>query len=260
MVNPIQVKLKNNEVVLGLMLHYPAAGIIECMSAGWDWLWIDGQHGQIDYSNMLQCVRAADLRGIPAIPRVSGHEYGAIGLIMDMRTAGIMVPMVDSPQQAERLVEAVRFPPLGERSYGGRRVIDAEGRGYYEKANDETLLVLQIETLKAVENAEAIAATAGVDALFFGADDMKVRMGIPINTPISESEELAAAMKTTIKSAQNAGKVAGCVAPDASSIARAKSLGYQLIAGGGDVAFLRTASAEKLKELRNAVASSEKAG
>jgi 4-hydroxy-2-oxoheptanedioate aldolase len=247
----LREKLNNNEVTLGLSMMYPAPGIIECMGVGWDWIWIDSQHGQIDYQTMLHSIRTAEICGLPAIPRVPGHEVGFVARVLDMEPAGIMIPMIDTPEQARQVVEMVCFPPLGGRSYGGRRVIDRGGREYCYTANDDTLLVVQIETPTAVENAEAIAATEGVDALFFGPDDIKLRMGIPINAQINESDDLARAMEKTIKAAKNAGKVGGCPAKDAVVLRLVASLGYQLIVGGGDAAFLRTASSATLEKLRN---------
>lgn len=249
----LQKRLRAGDAALGLVLNYPAPGIIECMGAGWDWLWIDGQHGQMDYQSMLQCVRTAEACGLAPIPRVSGHEVGTISLVMDMRPAGMLVPMVDTVEQAMNIVEAVYFPPLGKRSFGGRRVVDVGGRDYCQTANDDTLLVMQIETPEGAANAEAIAALDGVDALFVGPDDTKVRLGIPINTRIAESDELARMMEGVAKAARNAGKFVGCPVGDLESFAMVLGLGYRLMACGGDVPFLRTMSAARLKELRQAV-------
>ena len=253
MQNPLIKKMASGQVVLGLGLNFPVAGIVELIGAGWDWLWIDGQHGQHDYRTMLSCTRAADLQGLAPVVRVPGHEYGTIGLAMDMRPAGIMVPMVDDVDQARQVVEAVRFPPLGKRSYGGRRVYDVDGFAYYKTANEDVLLVAQIETPEAVQNAEAIAAVEGVDVLFFGGDAMKMRMGIPMNTPVTESDELAGALERTAKAACNADKIPGCVAATAETLALSVDYGYQFIAGASDVGFLRTASPAKLEELRGAL-------
>ena len=246
-------RLTNGDVALGFALALPAAAIIEHAGRIWDWIWIDSQHGQHDYRSMLECVRVADACGVAPIARVPGHDPGVIGRVLDMRPTGIMVPMVDSLDDAHRIVEAVRFPPLGKRSYGGRRAIDLEGRDYFQTADERMLLVTQIETREAVQNAEAIAAAEGVDVLFFGPDDMKVRLGIPINTPIDESDVLARAMEDTMAAAKNAGKIGGCIAATPESLSMAVSLGYRMIVGGGDVPFLRTASSARLAELRAAL-------
>jgi 2-keto-3-deoxy-L-rhamnonate aldolase RhmA len=244
-------KLQNDQVALGLAITLPAPGIIDAIGAGWDWVWTDAQHGQMSYETMLHLIRAADLRGLASIPRVPGHAYDTIGPVMDMRPAGIMVPMVDTPAQARQVVDAARFPPLGKRSFGGRRMIDLEGRDYFRSANQDTLLLAQIETPEAVGNASAIAAIEGVDVLFFGADDVKVRLGIPINTPAADSPEVVRAMERTARAARDAGKSAGCVATNSATLALAVSLGYRLIAGGQDVLFLREGSNAKLQELHH---------
>ena len=243
-------RVKAGEIVLGFSLALPAAAIIEHACSGWDWLWIDGQHGQHDYRSMLECVRVADACVLAPIIRVPGHDPAVIGRALDMRPAGIMVPMIDTVDDARRVVDAARFPPLGSRSYGGRRAIDVEGRQYAATADERMLLVAQIETAEAVRNAPAIAATEGVDVLFFGPDDMKVRMGIPIDASLTESPRLADALAQTAAAAQNAGKIAGCVAGSPDALKLAVSLGCRFLVGGGDVAFLRTAAPAKLAQLR----------
>lgn len=243
-------QLRDGNVALGFHLMFPAAGIIECACSGWDWLWIDGQHGQHDYRSILECVRVADAQGVAPIVRVPGHEPGVIGRVMDMRPAGIMVPMVDSAKDARRVVQAMCFPPLGARSFGGRRAIDLDGREYLQTANETALLLAQIETPEALQNAGDIASVEGVDVLFFGPDDMKVRMGIPINTPVDESDQLIEAMRTTISAANKAGKIGGCVAGTPKALRTAVSMGYRLVVGGGDVALLRTTASARLAELQ----------
>ena len=143
----------------------------------WDFLWIDGQHGPFSYDSALTAVRTTDLVGTDSLLRVPGQEHSLLGLYADMLPSAMMVPVVNTPEQAKAVVDATRFPPLGNRSYGGRRPIDFLGRDYY--MGEGLVLVLQIETPEAVENAAAIAALEGVDALFLGADDLKIQLGVP---------------------------------------------------------------------------------
>jgi len=88
--------LKAGKVMIGLYVAYPSAGVIERIGPDWDWTWIDGQHGMHDYATTLSCVRASNLVSRPSIVRVPGHDYGSIGLALDMATDGVMVPMVNS--------------------------------------------------------------------------------------------------------------------------------------------------------------------
>jgi 2-keto-3-deoxy-L-rhamnonate aldolase RhmA len=246
--NVLAEKLRAGKVVLGLNNMYPASGIIESMCRGWDFVWIDGQHGQHTYDSLLHAVQAAAATDVESFVRVPGHEHGFLGPIADLAPSAIMVPMVDTVEQARWVVSGLRFPPLGIRSYGGRRVIDLDGREYYRER--ELLVITQVETLEGARNAAAVAATPGVDGLFFGPDDMKVRMGLPIDLQITESEELRRAMETTAQAARKAGKFCGCVAATPTALRMAIDLGYQLIACGSDVMFIRATSAAKLKELR----------
>ena len=243
-------RLREGQVQIGFAMSFPCPGTIELIGRGWDWVWIDSQHGQLEYRDILECVRVCDGQGLGSVVRVPSHEYGAIGRALDMGASGIMAPMVDTADQAAHLVEAAKFPPLGKRSFGGRRVVDGKGRDYAATANTDTLLVAQIETPEAVANAEAIAAQ-GVDVLFFGAEDFKLRLGIPMTKPAHECEEVAAALKTTAEAARAAGKVSGCVASAPDMLRLALRLGNTLLAGTSDAGLLRTASAAKLTEMRD---------
>lgn len=242
-------KLRAGEVLLGLGNMYPAPSMIESMGKGWDFIWIDGQHGQISYDTAMVAIQVTGGAGLETLLRVPGHADHLLGTYADLAPSAIMIPMVDTPTQAAQIVQGLCFPPRGKRSYGGRRVIDLYGREYYRQR--ELGIVAQIETLEAVGNAEAIIQTDGIDALFFGPDDMKVRMGIPINTSAVENEKLRQAMEHTAKVARAANKFAGTVAASPEQVRLVVDLGYQIIIGGSDIGFLRNSSSEQPAKLRN---------
>jgi len=133
-------------------------------------------------------------------------------------------------------------------------VIDLRGRDYCYTANEEVLLVIQIETPEAVVQAEAIAAVEGVDALFFGPDDYKLRRGIPINTGLLDSDDLLRVQAAVGAAARNKGKVAGTIAATPAALRQVSAAGYRLNAGGSDVQFLKMGSQQSLDELRTAAA------
>jgi 4-hydroxy-2-oxoheptanedioate aldolase len=244
-------QLRAGKTLLGLCNMYPAAGIVEGMCVGWDFVWIDCQHGQMGYDAALGAIRAAHVAGVETLLRVPGHEPGVIAPYLDLAPSALMVPMVNTAAQAEAIARALHFPPRGERSYGGRRVIDLYGRDYYKDV--ETAVVAQIETQEAAANARAIIETDGIDLLFFGPDDMKVSLGLPINTAPFDNEQLIAAMKQTVDAARAAGKFACCVGADEKSARAAREMGFQVLVGGGDIAFMRVAAADRLATLRRAV-------
>lgn len=249
---PLCARLAAGEVLVGFTLTFPAAGILELAGGDWDWFWIDTQHGQISYDTLLGIIRAAELVGVPPVVRVPGHDYAVIGPILDTGAAGILVPMVETPEQARALVRAVRFPPLGQRSYGGRRVFDRGGPRYHERASDELLLVVQIETVLGLENCEEIAAVEGVDVLFLGPADLRLSMGLDIQVPVAEPK-LQAAIDRVAAACKAHGKYAGWPVGAADLIADLAERGYQIMAAAHDAAILHTgvdSAREAVRELR----------
>jgi 4-hydroxy-2-oxoheptanedioate aldolase len=241
----------NQKPQLGFCSMYAAPGIIERIGQDWDWCWIDGQHGEWGLQDTVQAVRACNLAGIFALVRVPGQEQGTIGKMLDTACHAIMVPMVENRAQAEAVVHAARFAPQGQRSYGGRRPIDLYGRGYSHAERPQPLVVCQIESPAAVEQADAIAATAGVDALFFGPDDMAVARGMPMDQARPEGC-FDAALTAVASAAKRHGKIAAGVFPTAAAQKQALALGYRLLVCAGDVALLASNSQAAAKVAREA--------
>ena len=151
-----------------------------------------------------------------------------------------------------RLVDAAKFPPLGNRSYGGRRPIDFHGRTYSNAANEDTLLVIQIETPQAIDNAEAIAAIPGVDALFLGPDDILLRRGSAMDMPRTR-EMLEPDMAAVVRACCQHGKFAVTVGVGAAMLTLCTEMGFHLIVCGGDVPFLANSSKQASTEARQLV-------
>jgi 4-hydroxy-2-oxoheptanedioate aldolase len=225
-------------VKLGVGISYPSPGAVERIAPDWDWVWLCAQHGQLaGYDTMLAMVRACHSVNREAFVRVPGQESSWIGLALDMDADAVIVPQIDTPEQASAAAKAAKFPPLGDRSFGGRRVIDRQGRGYYRNANSQSLLICQIESPLALENADAILNTPGVDALFLGPDDYLLRQGIAIDCEDGD-ELIFAALRRLGPLCQNAGKGLVCIGMRESIFFSAKELGATHLVGGTDVAFL----------------------
>jgi 4-hydroxy-2-oxoheptanedioate aldolase len=245
----LRQRLRGGAVHLGLCVCYPAPGIIERIGADWDWLWLDGQHGEMGYRDMLELVRTCELIGRPAFVRVPGHEAGPISQALDMGASAVIVPCVDTPEQAAALVAASRFPPLGNRSYGGRRPIDRLGRTFSHTANDDTLLVVQIESPEAVARAEQIAAVPGVDALFLGPDDLLMRRGMRMDAPRTP-QLLKADLEAVAAAVRKHDKFGVAVGVGREMLTLCRDLGYQLIVSGADMSFLTASSNQALQDAR----------
>lgn len=242
----------------GLAVAYPSLGALERIGPEWDWIWADAQHGDLDFRETANLVRVADLIKRPVLVRVPAHDPGWIGKILDAGAAGVIVPMIESVEEANAMVRAAKFPPLGNRSYGGRRVVDRRGRGYYKTANQDTLLVLQIESNEAVSLAGSLAAIDGVDGLFLGPDDLMIRQGQDVDVP-KNRETIGRQSRIVAESCRKFGKLILGLGVSDAAMAMAMADGYNLVVGGGDVGFLAAgskAAAEKLRgHFKNGISS-----
>lgn len=243
----------NGKPIIGLGVMYPSPGVIERIGPDWDWIWLDGQHGELDYSDILGLVRACNLVQRPVLVRVPGHDFGAIGKALDTGADGIIVPCVDTPEQALNVVNAAKFPPLGGRSYGGRRPIDLWSRSYSDTANDDVLLVVQIESPTALENIDAIAAIPGVDALYLGPDDIMLRRGHSMTAP-RPVEMLQPDVEALMAACRKHNKVSMVIGGTPEMQRLCFSMGVDLVVIAGDVPFLVNGSAQAARSAREILA------
>jgi 4-hydroxy-2-oxoheptanedioate aldolase len=249
--NRLSILLREKRPLLGLYNGYPAEGILESLAPGWDFVWIDGQHGQFAIDTALRAVRTTFALGLESVLRVPSHDAGLLGQYADTAASGIMVPQIETLESATQVVEALRFPPNGKRSFGSRRAIDLHGRDYY--LNCQPMVIVQIESNEALQNSAGIAGKDGVDALFLGMDDLKLSLGLDVNTPLQESEHLISARRTVAAAALVAGKACGLVVANPLELREALELGYRLICCGSDVGFLRAGARLALEQHRCAL-------
>lgn len=233
----------------GIGLGSPAA--VETLAySGADFLLMDRQHGTWG-DDALNIALMATTHS-PAIPmaRVLWNEYGLIGRLLDEGMMGIIIPMVNTPEDAAAAARACRFPPIGDRSWGWGRA-KAYGNDYSDWIDDQIFVAVQIETKQAVENAEAIMATPGVDGCWLGPSDLSLSLGFHPSL-MDEREEHAAALQAVLKACHNTGKIPGIAGRSvADGVARAE-LGFQFITAGSDIGFLMSGAASALETLRAA--------
>ncbi len=241
--------LPETSPLFGHYIGFPDPGPLERIGSDWDWIWIDGQHGQIGYADILALVRMCDLIRRPALVRVASHEYGEIGRALDTGAAGLIVPCVDTPEQAAQVVFAAKFPPVGGRSFGSARIGARQGRTYVGRANEEVKLFVQIETPLAITHVERIASVPGVDGLFFGPDDLTLRRGITVDAPRTIAM-LGPDMEAVASACRRHGKKAATASSNPELAAYAARSGYHLIAAGSEVGFLAAGSAKASADIR----------
>ncbi len=182
--NATKAKLKAGETVFGCFTRYPDATLVEVLGyQGWDFIVFDGEHGTIEPRDCEQMVRAAELRDVTPIVRVPTNQPPIILRYMDSGAHGLHVPWVNSSAEAEAVVQAVKYQPRGVRGLAGIRAADYAQQGtfaeYVETANRETLVVIHIETIAAVQQVPEIAAIDGVDVIFIGPTDLSHSLGVP---------------------------------------------------------------------------------
>ena len=169
--NPVREKLLRGEVSVGAWLNLGSPTAAEVMAAaGYDWLVVDAEHGQWDIATIANAFRAIEARDCVPMVRVWSHDATALGRLLDAGAMGIVLPHVSTAEQAAHAVQAMRYPPVGNRSSGtGRAVLMAND--YKQEADSSILVIPQIEDMEGVNNAEAIMAIEGIDLAFLGPND-----------------------------------------------------------------------------------------
>jgi len=183
--NPIKEKLRNNRPSVGATLAWPSQQLVEfCGFAGFEWILMDAEHGPIDIRICEDMVRAAENVGIVPIVRVPFKDRITIMSYLQLGVIGIAVPHVNSRQDAEGIVETVKYAPLGSRyADTGARAADygllKSNSELYAEANQETMIIAWVEEVKAIENLDEILNVEGIDAINVGPSDLAISMGHP---------------------------------------------------------------------------------
>ncbi|HKR89665.1 MAG TPA: HpcH/HpaI aldolase/citrate lyase family protein [Phenylobacterium sp.] len=221
-----------------------------CASSGYDWLLFDGEHAPNTLQTLLAQLQAVQAYPAEPIARVPVGEPAVIKQYLDIGFATLLVPMVESAQQARDLVAATRFPPRGVRGVASA-TSRASGFGadarYLQTAHERTCLIVQIESAAGLEAIEAIAAVDGVDALFVGPGDLAASLGHLGDARHPAVQSVIADARARIA---RAGKPAGIFALDLEDARRRQDEGWALVSVGTDVGLL----ARGARELRSAVA------
>ncbi len=229
---------------------------------GYDSLTVDIQHGFLDYSDargMMQAVRAS---GVTVMARVPWLDPGIVMKVLDAGAYGVICPMVNTPAQAAQLVDAMRYPPRGSRSYGPTRVAVAAGADYAERANDEVLAIAMIETAEAVGNVEAICATHGLDGVYIGPADLTLGVTQGRLKPGFDREEpeMVEVIHRILRAARAAGIRAGLHCGTPAYAAKAIGWGFDLVTISGDTRLLAGAAGASVAEARRLLGQDAQAG
>jgi 4-hydroxy-2-oxoheptanedioate aldolase len=219
-------------------------------NTGFDYVCIDMQHGLADYEQTLALLHA--VARTPAIPivRVPWNEQGIIGRVLDAGALGVIIPMVNSPEEARRAVAACRYAPHGARSFGPLAAGIRHGVGYVGTANDVVACIPMIETRQAVEGIDDILAVGGIDAVYVGPADLSLTYGLPpaMDNP---GDPFDSALTTVVDACQRHGVVPGIHTSAALAGKRSKA-GFRMMTVGSDMTAALQAFRADLKTARDA--------
>ena len=253
--NAIKKDILAGKTVAGAMVfEFFSPGMSSILvNAGCRFVLYDMEHTGLGYETLKWLF--ASCRGLPIEPmvRVPRGEYTWLARALDLGARGVMIPMVESVEQARSIVEACRYPPLGRRGAAfGFAQCDYLAGDVAQKiaqAHARTMVIAQIETERGLENVEQIAAVDGVDVLWVGHFDLSNFLGIPgqFNDP-----RFDAAMRTVAEVCRRHGKAAGFMATDSAWIERAREMGYTMIAGGTDSGLLQQAFSQLVGQIDGA--------
>ena len=250
--NTVKEKLRQGKPTFGTWLSMGDTYASRVLArAGFDWLTLDLEHSAIDWAQAAEVFATVADSGCVPLGRVPEGDHYCIKRVLDAGAWGIVVPMIDTVQQAKAAIAAAKYPPEGDRSAGGglhALNFHASAGDYYEKANDEILVVLQTESPTGVANAEEIYSLPGCDAIFIGPVDLRFNMRAADGTwPTAEEHEEM--IQRVIRAGKKTGTPTGMHVMEADLAVKRAEQGMQFIAVGSDLRLMTSKAQEIIKTI-----------
>jgi 2-keto-3-deoxy-L-rhamnonate aldolase RhmA len=224
------------------MLEYMAPHVVRTFArAGFDWIWIDNEHGYQSYESIVHVTRTADDLGVITLVRVTQGDYPLIAQALDMAVSGVIVPRVETPDQVRRIIDCAKYPPIGKRGFGMRPSLWGTRRMSMAERiadqNERRFLVVQLECPRALDNLDKMldVAEGQLDAVFFGPSDYQVAIGKPDSPDLPE---LVAAARHLTSTCAKHGVSNGVPATSVETAQRWVDLGFNLITFKSDDQFM----------------------
>lgn len=248
--NIVKEKLKKGEPSIGAFIITAHPTIAEVMArAGFEWLVFDMEHGVIGIESVEIMAQAISATTTVPLVRVPWNDFVVIKQVLDTGVMGLVIPMVNTAQQAKQAVRATRYPPKGIRGIGPHRAIGfgTLANRYFDRADENILLVIQVEHIQAVKNLKEILAVEGVDCVFIGANDLSASMGYLNKPSHPEVQNTIDYIKSMCKKFN---KPCGLIASGLDIDRRVKE-GFQFIGVGHDVSLLMSACKNVFSEIKS---------
>lgn len=250
LVNPLRRLWSEGRCAANGWIACPSILSAEALAvAGWDSITVDLQHGTADYAALLTLLPVIERSGAAALVRVPWLDEASIMRALDAGALGIIAPMIETEDDARRLVKACLYAPHGGRSFGPVRARLVFGDGYWQAANREILPLAMIETRAAMDNLDAIAATPGLAGLYVGPADLALAHGFPPGFDRQEPDMLAKLER--VRLACKANGIATCIhCGDPAYAVRMAAEGFELTSIGSDARFIEAGSRSAMAHFR----------
>lgn len=247
-------RLRAGETVFSAWCSAASPLVAETIArAGYEAAILDSQHGVWDMASLIAGIGAVHHAGASPGVRVPLNDYATVSRALDCGAETIIAPMINTPADARAFAAAAKYPPLGERSWGPLRAMPLQNRtvttDYLREANDGTLTLAMIETRTALENAAAIAATPGIDALFIGPYDLSTALSNGAAQDI-DAPEVEDAIDRIGEAARKAGKIPGIYCRDAERALAMAKRGFRFLTVGSDLGLVRDGALAQLQALK----------
>jgi 4-hydroxy-2-oxoheptanedioate aldolase len=240
--------MRQGEAAFGYALGLGSPLAAEVLAhSGIDFLLLDTQHGSFGPDSTIATLLAVAAGTATPMARVARNDYTLIGRLLDEGVLGVVVPMVDTVEDARAVADACRFPPVGGRSWGWGRAA-RYGADYSDAINDELFVAIQIESTRAVEAAEAILAVPGIDGCWIGPSDLALSMGLHPRDAASD-ERHGRALERVLQACRDTGKVPGLACSSPAEARRRADAGFQFLTAASDVGMLIAGAREGLETL-----------
>jgi 4-hydroxy-2-oxoheptanedioate aldolase len=243
-------KWRRNEPSVGAWLSLGNVHVAELIAnAGFDWVVLDLQHGLIEYGDLLRMLPAISTTQTTPLVRVSGNNLPEINKALDAGAMGVIVPLVNTPEQAAAAVSACLYPPDGTRSFGPTRAALYGGPGYAAEANGQIACIAMIETQEGLDNVEAIVSTPNLAGVYIGPADLALSLGLSPRGDNDDPRHLAAVEKI-LATCKRLGVPAGIHTGGLAWSKRRLAMGFDFVTLGADAGFMMQAATADLAAVR----------
>ena len=248
--NALKKKIAEGVRAVGGWVAIPNAFSTEIYAAqGWDSVTIDMQHGASDINDVVSLLQAIGASDATPLARVPWNDPAHIMRVLDAGAYGIICPMINTKAEAEALVRAGRYPPMGERSFGPFRAAHYGGADYWQHANEEVLLFAMVETREGVANLDDILSVKGLNGVYVGPSDLSLSMGKQPTLGPTDKEVLGA-IATIVKKTRERGLIAGVHTDGPETATKRFEEGFHMCTILNDVRLLAMGAQQMVREVR----------